>query len=81
MYVDVTFQLDHNEDYESIEYILLSTAFAHEINPIGSGWNSGYDLAYYPTGEDHNNFIAMSEVCYMFGIKFLFHRNLCRILT
>ena len=34
LYIDVTFQLDHNEDYESIKYILVSTSFAHEIDPI-----------------------------------------------
>ncbi|MBA7597628.1 hypothetical protein ES703_04633 [subsurface metagenome] len=50
IFVDVTFQLDDNEDFESIEYILVSTAFAHEIHP-----ESGYGLTNFRTEENDNN--------------------------
>ena len=58
MYVDVTFQLDHNEDYESIEYILLSTAFAHEIDAV-IGSTSGFS---YGSGKNELEFILLDNM-------------------
>ncbi|KKM84600.1 hypothetical protein LCGC14_1297540, partial [marine sediment metagenome] len=49
LYIDITFQLDKNEDFDSLKYILLSTSFAHEIsvNPI-------WELGHFPVGGDDN---------------------------
>ncbi|KKM60098.1 hypothetical protein LCGC14_1545280, partial [marine sediment metagenome] len=52
LYVDVTFQLDHNEDFKSIKYILLSTSFAHRLIPE----DSSDDIGQFFNGDNDNNF-------------------------
>ncbi|KKM82166.1 hypothetical protein LCGC14_1322330, partial [marine sediment metagenome] len=51
LYIDVTFQLDHNEDFKSIKYILLSTSFAHRLIPQGT-----QDVGQFIYGSNYNNF-------------------------
>jgi len=56
IYIDVTFTLDHNEDSQSIKYILVSTAFAHRIDA-----ESGYDQGHFVRYDDNINFALLSD--------------------
>jgi len=58
LFIEATFKLDHNEDFESIEYILLSTSFAHEIDTKSPG-SSYHDRGFFATGV-YDNTISFS---------------------